>query len=246
MKPIVSKKWGPFWPRIAEEHITPLLKQHGFAFSSLDDEDGFIHWEKESSSLFDFEIRVNPHDSTKPRYCEFTGVLYARSAAVGRLLFDAGMDSQSAASVMLFVPLSWMVRHANPSCERFTWEISYDDTAVSLEVFRSDMANCLPPLFRELDSEEHLIDFILNIDAYSKGIKGGPPFRPVEILRISALRFVMGDATDAERYLREYETSERARLHRLWGLPNEKPKLEQLLLSHEKLVSNLSKRYETL
>jgi hypothetical protein len=244
MKTTVSKKWGPHWPQIGKEHITPVLAPHGFEFSSMEFDDGFIYWKKRTDRLFNFEIDVHPHTSVKSRQCGFSGALCAKSDEVDCLLSEAGFEQITSTSVVLMIPLAWIVRRANPSVSRAMWEISYDDPVASLEVFSNDMSSCLSPMLALLGTEPQLIDYALNADKYSNGVKGGPSFGPMSLLKVSALCYVVGDKTNAQRYLGEYETYERAYLHRSLGLPNEKQKLEQLLASRERLIGNLRRRYE--
>jgi hypothetical protein len=234
-KILLSKKWGPYWPHIGEEHITPILEAYGFAFQSKDVEDGLICWKKNDvSNLFHFEINVNPNKVDTPRHCGFAGIFSVRCAAAGQLQVDSNL---------LFVPLAWMVRHGGIYPERYFWQIGYDEPQASLKTFTTDMAQHLSPLLTQLQSMQAVIDFILNIDTYSAGLKGGPAFRPAELLKISALCFVSRDIEKARYFLEQYYPIERANLHRLWGLPNEKSKLDHELGQLETVVRNLRLRF---
>lgn len=243
-KELVSKTWGPHWPALGIEQITRVLAAYGFSYSNVAVEEGFIDWKRPLSELCEFKIGVVPQKAATAKQCGFSGTLFVSSTAAGQIQVDAGARSIEFARTILLVPLAWMVRHAGICDTRYMWEIGLEDPVGSLQTFKREMAQCLPVLLAQLQTEQAIIHFVLNIDSYSKGVKGGPFFRPAELLKVSALYCATGNMIEARNYLDEYYASERANLHRRWGLPSEKQMLDEELTVLEKVVSNLRVRYQ--
>jgi hypothetical protein len=239
-----KRKWGEHWPRIGSELISPVLKKYHFKQIAVDEVDGFIRWERpDVTELISYEITVNPNTSSTPKHIAFSGLFFVNCNAAGQLQVDAGIADLGFASVLLSVPLAWMVRHAQINEERYVWDISYDEPEKSINQFDREFALSFPNLAEMLSKEDDVAAFLLNLEKFSGDLKGGPPFRPAEMLKTSALCFVHGEVDKAHLLLDKYAEMNYANLRSNYVGSNGGESLRLALCQSDNIVTKMRARY---
>jgi hypothetical protein len=242
----LSTKWGPHWPTIGEAQLSPILEQFGFFHSSTFIEDGIVYWKRVLSDTFQLRISVNPNTSPLPNHCRFSGGLHVESEVMASTLIDAGCTGQTQSlGTISFLSLSWLVRRQCESRQRFFWDIDIGNPDSFAQIFHDDFENCIEPFISKLRTENDLLDFIRNLDEFSKVLRGGPAYAPRHSLKLSILHFLRGDQVLALSLLDEYERLEAPSIQRFWRSPNDKSKLDIALLSLNEEVSRLRNYYDS-
>jgi hypothetical protein len=217
-----SSKWGPHWPAIGEEFITPIVAAHGLAPTFTDVEDGLIWWEKRLTESTEIMLDVHPNTVALPNHCGFSGGVFIKSRVIPEFLQKIGWnigsdkwtEAKHAFASLAFINLSWAVRRRFPDKKRYLWDIDVANPQKSFAEFADELRECVFPIFSGLTDDLSVIQFIRNLDSFCGGLRGGPPSRPSDSLKVSILYFRLHDLPHALECLDEYHALETADLHR--------------------------------